>query len=409
MQQAVETTRHTTIEKSPNTTTERPAPSRALTADVVRVVLFTGVVVAHSVNGINNAPEDIRAAGLVGVLLHLTRYGFVAVTLFVLVLSMRGRTMSPTTFWRRRFGLVVWPYLAWTLVYSITDHLVIAGNPFPDIRSYATGLAQSVVTGDGKYQLYFLLISMQIYLVFPLLARLLARNAHRPWRLIIAGAVIQVTMFVVYQYLPRPTGRVWDAIYEHAWQTLPMYALFIAIGAVTAQHHAAVESWLRIHAIPVLAAGLVGSSVSVGAYLLATGPADVPLNATTPWNPLMLPWLVGGLVMLWLGAMLWDDLRAAGHQVGSAIVSAATLRAFGVFAVHPLILDVLARIGLFDALYTWFPSSASLRTTVLTVLTLALSLLLVDVLLRTPLSRWLVGRERITLRPLRWRRTVAEA
>ena len=46
-------------------------PARALTADAVRVVLFTMVVVTHSVNAI--ATLDVtRQANLVGTLLHLS-------------------------------------------------------------------------------------------------------------------------------------------------------------------------------------------------------------------------------------------------------------------------------------------------------------------------------------------------
>ncbi|WP_341267078.1 acyltransferase [Gordonia malaquae] len=384
-------------------------PSRALTADFVRVLLFTGVVVAHSVNGINNGPDTLRAAGLVGVLLHLTRYGFVAVTLFVLVLSMQGKTMTPIQFWRRRFGLVVWPYLAWTLIYTVTDHLLGTDNPFPGVGQFADDLGRSVITGEAKYQLYFLLISMQIYLFFPLIAAVMDRTAHRPWLVLGVGAVIQGTMFVIYQYLPRPSGPVWDVVYQNLWKTLPMYALFIAIGAVAAYHRAPLEAWLREHAVGVVLAAVVGASFSIGWFLATSGPGRLPDGATTPWNPVFLPWLVSGLVLLWMGAMWWDGMRQSGRRVGARAVSAATLRAFGVFAVHPLILDVLARAGYFDALFTWFPNSATIRSVLLVVATLALSLVLVDLLLRTPVSKWVVARDRIPLPRLRRRRSVSHA
>lgn len=377
--------------------TATPRPPRTRTADLVRVLLFTGVVIAHSVNAINSTPDVIRSAGLVGTLLHLTRYGFVAVTLFVLVLSMRGRTMSPTTFWRRRFGLIVAPFLVWSVIYSVTDHIVMADNPFPPAAQFFDEMVRSTVTGDAKYQLYFLLISMQIYLAFPALAWVLKRAGHHPWMLLAAGAAIQLTMFVIYQYLPRPRGAGWDLLYEHMWKTLPMYALFVAIGMLAAHHQRAVETWLRAKAVPVTIVCLLGFAFSVTAYALSTSSGTVPLSATTPWNPLFLPWLVGGLVLLWLAAMAWDGARTSGRPVGARIVSYATIRAFGVFAVHPLILDCLARAGFLRLLFEWFPNSASVRSTILVAATLALSLLAVDLLLRTPLSRWLTARDRIPL------------
>nr|WP_232016841.1 acyltransferase [Gordonia insulae] len=383
----------------------RPDRGRAHTADFLRVMLFTGVVVAHGVNAINTSPDVIRSANLVGTLLHLTRYGFVAVTLFVLVLSTRGKSMSPVAFWRRRFGLVVAPYLVWTLIYTITDHVVIEGNPFPTPAKLVGDLGNAIITGEGKYQLYFLLISMQIYLFFPALSWILDRTAHRPWRVLGAGAAIQLGMFVLYQYAPRPAGHAWTVVFDNLWKTLPMYALFVAVGALAAVHHEAVDRALRTHTLPIIAACAIGAAFSVGAYLVTTSPGNVPLQSNTPWNPLLLPWLAGGLVLLWMLAMAWNDRRATARRAGSRAVSYATLRAFGVFAIHPLILDILGRLGFLGLLFDWFPHSSAIRTAFLVLVTLALSLVLVDVALRTPLSRWLVARPRISIR----RRTTGDA
>ncbi|KSU58519.1 acyltransferase [Gordonia sp. SGD-V-85] len=387
-------------ESAPPAPTTKPR-GRAHTADFVRVVLFTFVVVAHSINAINGGADEIRGANLVGTLCHLTRYGFVAVTLYVLVLSMQGREMSPWQFWRRRFGLVVGPYLAWTLIYTITDHIIIADNPFPPISEMAPRLAHDLLVGEGKYQLYFLLISMQIYLFFPLISWLFERGRGRPWLMLAGGTAIQLLVFVIYQYLPRPSGQVWDVAYQHLWKTLPMYALFITMGVLAAQHREAVDRWLRDHMAMVVLVAAGCAAFTVAGYLLATSPGNVPWKANTAWNPVSLPWFIGGFVLLWLIGLVWDDRRAAGRPAGGKLVSQATLRAFGVFAVHPLILDVLGRVGFLSGLFDWFPHSAILRSIILVVLVLTASLALVDVLLRLPFSKWLTARPRIPLLPKR--------
>ena len=386
-----------TVVDERTTAPPRQARQRALTADFVRVVLFAGVVVAHSVAKINTDQDVLRSSQLVGTLLHVTRYGFVAVTLFVLVLSMRGRTMSPVQFWRRRFGLIVAPYLVWTVIYTAVDHLVIAGNPFPSPGRYMQDLGFAIISGTGKYQLYFLLISMQIYLFFPVISWVIDRTMNRPWSVLSVAAAIQLLVFVTYQWLPRPSGYAWDQVYEHAWKALPMYTLFVAIGALTAVHLDRIQAWLRAHFVPVVIACLIGTSASVAVYLWMTAPGDVPWQATTPWNPSLLLWLVSGVVLLWLVAMAWDGLRISGHKVGARAVTYATIRAFGVFAVHPLILDILERVGFYRELHAWFPSSAATRTTILVIVVLAASLIVVDLLLRTPAAKWLVARDRIPL------------
>ncbi|MEO9327149.1 acyltransferase [Gordonia aurantiaca] len=388
-------TEKTRTEKTPPPKTR----SRAYTADFVRVVLFTFVVVAHSVNAINGGPDDVRGANLVGTFCHLTRYGFVAVTLYVLVLSTQGRHMSPLQFWRRRFGLVIWPYLAWTLIYSITDYFVIRDRSFPSAGEWLSDIAHDLLVGEGKYQLYFLLISMQIYLFFPLISWIFERGRNRPWTLLSIGALIQITMFAIYQYLPRPQGRFWDVTYEHLWKTLPMYALFIAMGVLAAQHQQVVDRWLREHMATVFLVAAGCAAFTAAAYLLATSPGNVPWKANTAWNPASLPWYIGGFVLLWLIGLIWDDRRASGRPAAAELVSKATLRAFGVFAVHPLVLDVLGRVGFLSGLFEWFPHSAVVRSIVLIVVVLAGSLLFVDILLRLPFSKYLVARPRIPLRP----------
>uniref|UniRef100_UPI003D8D8670 acyltransferase n=1 Tax=Gordonia sp. B7-2 TaxID=3420932 RepID=UPI003D8D8670 len=394
------------IETSPTAAPGAPRQPRALTADFVRVVLFTLVVVTHSVNAIATT-DVIRNAGLVGTLLHLTRYGFVAVTLYVLVLSMRGKTMSPLTFWRKRFGLVVAPYLIWTVLYSVTDHIVIRHNPFPPAGEFFTSLAQHSLIGEGKYQLYFLLISMQIYLFFPALAWMHRKVGSHPWWILGVAAAIQATYFVVYQYLPRPGGPAWTFVYDHGWKLLPMYALFIAIGMLAAHHRTEVDAWMREHAVGVMVAAGLCLSFSVAMYLMSTTPGVFPAQASTPWNLASLPWYLGGFALLWLIALMWNDRISAGRGLlSAAFVTWATLRAFGVFVIHPLILDILARIGFFDFLFAdGFPNSLASRAIILVSTVLVLSLASVELILRLPFSKWLVARPRVPL-SLDWLRRI---
>ncbi|TWS18738.1 acyltransferase [Tsukamurella asaccharolytica] len=374
--------------------TARAKPTREHTADLTRVLLFVGVVIAHCVTTINYTPDVIRQTGLVSAALHLTRYGFVAVTLFVLVLSMRGRTMTAREFWRKRFGLIVVPYLVWTLAYSITDHLLLEDEPSPSLGRWLGDLVRTTFTGDAKYQLYFLLISMQIYLLFPALQKLAHRFERHPWTVLLTAGAIQLGFFAFYQYAPRPSGQPWDTLFNHMWKLLPMYVLFVAMGMLAAQHYEKVGPWLRAHALPLVAACLAAGAFSLVFYLRDTEPGVVSEAATSAWNPLYLPWYVAATLLIWLAAMVWDELRASGRAVGERLVSYATVRAFGVFAVHPLMLDILGKAGFFELLSTWFPASALLRTATLVVVVFAMSLLFVDLVLRTPVSRWIVARDR---------------
>ena len=73
------------------------------------------------------------------------------------------------------------------------------------------------------------------------------------------------------------------------------------------------------------------------------------------------------------------------------------------YSPYPLILDILGRTGFLRGLFEWFPGSPVTRAIVLIVTVLTLSLLLVDVLLRTPVSRHLVARPGFRCRERRLR------
>src|SRR5205823_1735076 len=99
-------------------------------------------------------------------------------TAFVLTYSYRDREPRWPAFWRRRYLLIGVPYLVWSTIYFLAH-----GNGLrPGL------LMRQLVTGTAEYHLYFLLVSMQLYLVFPLLRWLLRAAAGRH-RLLLAGAV----------------------------------------------------------------------------------------------------------------------------------------------------------------------------------------------------------------------------
>lgn len=382
-------------------------PDREYTADLVRVILFAGVVIAHSINYLGIYNDDVeRSIHLAGTLGHMTRYGFVAVTLFVLVMSMRGRTMTPMQFWRRRFGLVVVPYLAWSLIYSVTNYFFVNDNGWSDIGGFFAGLPRNMLLGDAKYQMYFLLISMQIYLFFPLIQWVLDRVAHRPWTVITVAGTLQLGIFFAYQAFFTRIDDVDSLTFAglQLWKTLPMYILFVAIGALGAYHYEAIKQWIRQpgaalgnHKLMIILGAVAAGAFTTGTYLWQTEPGHVTPGANTAWNPTTLPWYIGGFALLWLVSMMWDDRRASGKPAAAGLVSYATLRAFGVFAVHPLILDILYKYDFVRMLNDWFGFSLVLQGAVLVIVCMGLSLLLVDVLLRTPISKQLMARPQIPI------------
>ncbi|MGW5387354.1 acyltransferase [Nocardia sp. NPDC003963] len=361
------------------------------TADFVRVALFTLVVASHT-HG--TTPDVAGGTGLMATVAHTTRYGFVAITVFVLFLGYSGRKVSPLAFWRRRFGQVVLPYLAWSVLYTVFLLWWDDSTPMPGPRDLARDSAHSVLTGDGRYHLYFLLISMQIYLLFPALQWLIDRTTGHHLELLIGALAVQWAMFAFFDWPGAPELLGWSA-YLHLWNTIPMYALFAVIGALLAVHFERADAWIRANLPLVVGAAAVGCAYGIAGHLRDVSAEGIdPVRTSAAWNPQFLPLFVGALILLYLVGMAWNDHRGDGTGPVARVVSYGALRAFGVFAVHPMMIDVVYRVLPVDLLLDPVPH---LRSTVLTVIVLAVSLAVVEIALRTPLSSVLVARPR---RPL---------
>nr|WP_280435844.1 acyltransferase [Nocardia carnea] len=369
------------------------------TADFVRVALFTLVVASHT-HG--TTPDVAGGTGVMATVGHTTRYGFVAITVFVLFLGYSDRTVSPVAFWRRRFGQIVLPYLAWSVLYTVFLVWWDDAAPTPGAGELARDSVSSILTGDGWYHLYFLLISMQIYLLFPALQWLIARTAGHHLELLAVAVTIQLAMFVLFDWPGGPAVLGWGT-YHHLWKTLPMYALFAVMGALLAVHFERVDAWIRAHLPVVVTAAALGCAYGIIGHLRDVDAGIHPARNSSPWNPQFLPLFVGALVLLYLVGMLWNDHRGAGTGVVGRVVGYGALRAFGVFAVHPMMIDIVYRVLPVDWLLAPVPH---LRSTVLTVIVLAASLAVVEIALRTPLSSVLVARPR---QPLWRRKTVPHA
>ncbi|MDT4892140.1 MAG: hypothetical protein QOE97_1175, partial [Pseudonocardiales bacterium] len=131
--------------------------------DVVRVLTFAAVIGVHTVSEANGSQSV--AANAVVMLLHFTRAAFFMLTAFVLTYQYAGRTVPLRRFWSRRLLTVGIPYLTWTVVYS-----GLHWYQGPRTMTFASWLDQTLLyaaDGTAWFHMYFLLVSMQIYLLFP--------------------------------------------------------------------------------------------------------------------------------------------------------------------------------------------------------------------------------------------------
>ncbi|WP_433074822.1 acyltransferase [Dactylosporangium sp. CA-052675] len=358
------------------------APAHLDALDVVRV-LTVGLVIA--VHVLAQQPGGVTLSnGAPLIVLHVSREVFFLLTAFVLVYSRRDRAPSSWwAFWRRRYLLIGAPYVVWTAVYYVAG-----GAPlWPGSRAL-TGLARDLLTGGARYHLYFLLVTMQLYLVFPLLRRLLAATRGRHGWLLAAAAVYQAGCYTAVQRGSVP-GLGDPSAY------LPSYLGFVVAGGVAAWHAEALMRWTCERMWWVFAGCALAVAVAVGVFFVrASVLRQPPLVAGAVFQPVVVAESVAVAWAFLACGVAWQRRGAPGR----GLIRSASDASFGVYLAHPLLLQGLLAVCVASGLAAVAqrqpgPLVTAAATAVVPLIYLA-CWSAVAVALRTPLSLPMTGRAR---------------
>jgi peptidoglycan/LPS O-acetylase OafA/YrhL len=353
--------------------------------DLFRLLTFACVIGVH----VLSAATTIDNVGANGgqLLLHFTREAFFTLTGFVLTFQALRRPQRPFPFWRRRVPLVLTPYLAWTVVYSL---LAVAtrppGTPAPTVAQELVTTGWNALEGTAWYHLYFLLVTLQLYLVLPALVAGLRRLSAAGHVVVLVGAL--VVQVVVSDLLVDPPANAFGAfLLAHGYVLLPAYLLYPVVGAVAALHLDQVQAVVlrcRWAIAGLVVVTVVGAEVLYGIEVRA---GTAPAVAAAVFRPTTIPWFLVAV----LGLYTLSLVTTAGWRPGGLARRAlayASDRSFGIFLAHPLVLA-----GLLAVSGGWVAAVGSGGTLAALYLgTVVGSVLLADVLRRLPVSAALTGR-----------------
>jgi peptidoglycan/LPS O-acetylase OafA/YrhL len=377
---------------SPSSTTQaQAAPPRHLeSVDLIRLLTVVGVVSVHTVSLTNLAGSV--PAGAAAVVLHVNREIFFLLTALVLTYSWGSRPLRLGRFFVRRYWLVITPYLAWTVIYFAADR----GFQLPAMQALRQ-LAYALLTGSARYHLYFLLVTMQIYLVFPLLLWFVRATRGRHGLVLALSLALQLAFTAVVKAGAQPPGILgaWTA---HPDVLLPSYQLYVVAGAVAADHLHRLVDLVRRHGQLV---GLVSLSVllfAVGIYLRDVLANRVPPgDASVVFQPVVVLESLAAFGGLFALGVHWAGRRRA--LLVDPLIRQGAIRSFGIFLVHPLVLQAVLALGKHSGLLAVLdqaPAGVTLAVSLLIVapLVLAASWVLVGLAQRSPLSLAMTGRPR---------------
>ena len=375
--------------------------------DLMRAFIIFGVVCVHVVSFFNLFAPPLSGTEIgfesALVALHFTRESFMFITGLVLFITYYNRPFKAKSFWSKRFKLIFIPYAAWTLIYILFSGTYLKGWQWtlPNVLgTYASSLL------DGhQFYLYYLVISMQLYLFFPLFVIAIKKLKNWHTVLFIGSLALQIALMwfnkAILQNMDTTHFPQWLALLLHYRDRyLLTYQFWFISGALFAVHYEKIKSYVLEHAKLIygaLAVILLALWAHYALDRLVLGQDET--MAVLVLQPMMIPFSFAVTIALWRAGMSWSAARLEPRvQWFSSFVKVAAAASFGVFLVHPLILHFVEL-----AIYHLHPN-ATVRLLLLPVtiaVVYGVAIVIARLIGNVPLLSYIVGQKSATPKHLK--------
>lgn len=179
-----------------------------------------------------------------------------------------SRPEAAVSFYRKRFSKILWPYVIWTVFYTLMTQYLL--HTWPDRLVLLAAVGKHLIWGTGAYHLYFMVIIIQCYLLYPLLGVWL----HNHYMSFITVLLLLLSLCQVFLYLhtigrQHLPGTINPQLYLVAF---PIWIGYFGLGMYLATIKAWIEARLSYALWPwgvlwaVSLALLLGDSYISGSY-----------------------------------------------------------------------------------------------------------------------------------------------
>jgi peptidoglycan/LPS O-acetylase OafA/YrhL len=361
--------------------------------DPLRTLTAWSVVAVHTLSGtvnLNSSEVGVQLQNAGVVALHFTREVFIFVTAFALVYVYFGKPFAFKRFWTRRSLSVLLPYCIWSMVYVWVN--IPGQSPIAFIKTSII----DILTGNASYQLYYILITIQFYIILPLFLLFLKRFAQHPWKVLAASFVIQVILFYTdYHLLQQGTlasNGFWKFVSQYQDRFILAYQFYFVLGGFTALYFQQIRSFLLRYGWMVVCGMLAALSILWLHYTLQIRVYQESLvYATSVLQPVMVAYSLAVILFgCWLACLWATHKNREGHPHGYCIWRVFSDASFGVFLIHVLLLSAILK-WIVPAMPTVWP--VAVRVFLTWFLAAGSATLLSMTLLKIPILSRLVGRE----------------
>ncbi|CAM3594324.1 MULTISPECIES: acyltransferase [Saccharibacillus] len=211
--------------------------------DTFRALAILGVLHVHATSLATVESVELKAFYLINFLNVFFRYGtpsFIMLSSFVLFYNYFNRPLDGKLiggFYKKRLLYILLPYVLFSVIYFIYK-MHVAGTLGTSTETYGEMLGRywkNLSEGTAYTHLYFVYISVQFYILFPLMLKLFKSSKWFVRWAIPIGLVLQWAFVIWNKY-------EWQ--YQSKGSLAITYLSYYMIGAVLAIHFDKVRSWL---------------------------------------------------------------------------------------------------------------------------------------------------------------------
>ncbi len=303
---------------------------------LLRAIAILGVVLIHFLAMfrqspyVENSPFQLTAVTL-DQLFRVSVPLFVALSGYGLSQKYVKSTLRWGEFLRRRVWKLLPLYIGWSVFYYLILRLVPSWRPTWPTNSLLT----QILLGQADYQMYFVPMIFQLYLLFPFL---LIIRKRWPLLLFISAAVLQAAVYLIFmRQEPLQIGGILF-VDQNQYILCLSWIFYFVLGMYLPQLHNLLKR------LPLLFWILLGATLFSGAWAVTTAVGNInqgidPLVALRFTRFSIMAYAsVSILILTWL---------ARGITKIPSFISFAGKHSYSIYLSHTLFLRILFSFGPF--------------------------------------------------------------
>lgn len=321
--------------------------------EIVRAFAIMAVLMIHSTSEATvDIPLGSRSQVIYLVINKLSNFAVpVFVILSAIVLFYRyydsWNVREALAFYRKRIQYIVVPYLLWSFFYYVYNQW-LPTKDWSGVTIDWLQFADKLRWAETGYHLYFIILILQFYLLFPLLM-----TAVKYWRWFgkywVVIAFLFQTAFYIYHY--------WVHSFEHPATLFGTYIGLFAAGGAIGMNYERFRNASK-HIWWVLGSGILSGYTFALLFVLRQHDIDFgPPAMEFFFNVYAMTMAVS---LLWIGVRLLEDLPGL-----STLLMSMGAASFGIYFVHPALLSFWRYQFVFpgdSAAYQWSTLGAAVMT-----------------------------------------------